>query len=106
MSRGWNPLRKEPTEASATHRVDQIKAQIDLVVKYAKVFSGPDGEAVLADLKKTHFFERSEFHPDPREHARQSGERNVILRINDILKTNVQTLEKELERMEKHVSKV
>lgn len=106
MSGSWNPLRRKPTEASAAETAKQLRDQFDLVVKYNKVFSGPDGEAVLEDLKKAHFFDRSEFHPDAREHARQSGERNVVLRINEILKTNVQTLANELERVEKNVPKV
>jgi len=43
------------------------------------------GVKILEDMKLAHHGYSSEFHTDSREHARQSGERNVVLRIEIIL---------------------
>lgn len=68
---------------------------------YHKVFAGPDGRAVLYDLMRTHGILSSNFDKDPAVLASREGERGVVLRIMQILKTDPKQLE---ERIDEHVS--
>lgn len=70
---------------------------IDQTINYQSVFSGPEGEKVLFDLMRTHHVIGSSFSKDPYETAFKEGERNVILRILTIMKTDVETLKKRIE---------
>lgn len=53
---------------------------------YARTFSGPVPERVLADLAKFCRAGESTFHPDPRVHAVLEGRREVWLRIQKYLR--------------------
>lgn len=48
---------------------------------YVKVFAGPFGDEVLADLAKFCRANDTTFHADPRVHAALEGRREVFLRI-------------------------
>lgn len=68
------------------------------VQAYHKCFSGPDGALVLNDLMRVHSVLNSTFTGNVNETLLKEGERNVVLRILTILKTNPN---KFLERIEK-----
>ena len=69
--------------------------------QYQKVFSGPDGQAVLADMMKAHGMMSP--HPnDPHQMALKEGERLVVLRILTLLKQDPKAV---LERIE-HATKL
>lgn len=69
---------------------------------YQKVFSGPDGRAVLYDLMEYHGILSA--HPkQATEMALKEGERLVVLRILALLKTNPNEL---MERIEEHVQDI
>lgn len=53
---------------------------------YRVTFTGPNAEAVLADLARFCRASESTFHPDPRAHAVAEGRREVWLRIQHHLK--------------------
>jgi hypothetical protein len=57
---------------------------------------GRDAEIVLADLRNLGFAQKSTFHPDPYEHGRRAGRREMWLRI-------VQHLNLDEERVQKLV---
>jgi hypothetical protein len=65
---------------------------------YQKVFSGPDGRAVLYDMMATHGM-LTPHHVDTNKMLLKEGERLVVLRILSILKVDVKQL---LERIEEH----
>jgi hypothetical protein len=48
---------------------------------YQLTFDSPQGKRVLADLVAYCFGRKSEFDPDPRIHAFNSGRRDVLMRI-------------------------
>lgn len=53
---------------------------------YREVFSdSPEVRTVFNDMCEAHNVFNGGFDPDPYEHARQAGERNVVLRILTIL---------------------
>jgi hypothetical protein len=79
----------------------QIKRTRSAVSCYKRVFSTEDGHAVLLDLMKTHKIMESNFHENPRIHALQEGERNVILRILKLLNYDVRKLETRIEEANK-----
>ena len=54
---------------------------------YMDVFTSPQGQVVLQDMAKAHFFDRSTFSSDPLKMALREGERNVVLRIRDLVNT-------------------
>jgi hypothetical protein len=71
---------------------------IDQTIHYQSFFATADGEKVLFDLMRTHHVIGSTFSKgDPYETAFKEGERNVVLRILSILKTDVDALKKRIE---------
>lgn len=66
---------------------------------YHKVFSGPDGMAVLYDLMMAHGILNSTFRGDVNEMLIKEGERNVVLRILIMLKADPKLI---MERIEAH----
>lgn len=54
---------------------------------YQDTFSSPSGQMVLRDLENAHYFHRSTVHEAPQLMAVNEGERNVVLRIHTILRT-------------------
>lgn len=69
------------------------------VQQYQKVFSGPDGRAVLYDLMQSAGMLTIIPDPNPNEALVQQGERNMVLKILLMLKADTQQL---LERIEEH----
>lgn len=66
---------------------------------YQALFSTADGTLVLEDLMQTHHMLSSTYTGDATQILIREGERNVVLRILTILKTNPKQL---LERIEQH----
>lgn len=54
---------------------------------YLDVFTSPSGLIVLKDMAKAHHFESSTFSSEALVMALREGERNVILRIRDLVNT-------------------
>ncbi len=69
---------------------------------YQKVFSGPDGSAVLYDLMNAHGMLTSHS-SETNKMLLKEGERLVVLRILSILKTSPQQL---LERIDENVDEL
>lgn len=75
-----------------------VRKSVQKLNMYQRVFSGPEGQAVLYDMMKTHGMLSP--HPaDPHQMALKEGERLVVLRILTILKTDPKQV---LERIEQH----
>jgi hypothetical protein len=70
---------------------------VNRAISYQAAFSTKDGEKVLFDLMKEHYVLGATFSKDPLEMAFREGERNVVLRILTIMKTNVEELSKKIE---------
>ena len=70
---------------------------VDRALSYQALFSSDDGQKVLWDLMHNHHMIGSTFSKDPYEMALKEGERNVVLRILQILKIDVATLAKRIE---------
>lgn len=84
---------KNPMERWIRHR--------QLVVEYRQVFGTEAGKNVLYDLMKAgHMLGSSFVKGDSHELAFREGERNTVLRILTILKTDPQKLQAEIERGE------
>lgn len=65
----------------------------DRVIAYQAFFNTKDGQAVLEDLNDRFWGNQSEFSEDAREHARRSGERNVVLFIRSMLNVSKKDIE-------------
>lgn len=68
------------------HVVNRAKAENTQA--YIDTFSSPHGKKVLLNLFHVHGMLTSTFSSDPMEMARKEGERNVILRILKVMKTD------------------
>lgn len=68
------------------------KKKLDQVAAYQALFSSEDGKKVLYDLIKTHHIISPTFSKNELEFALKEGERNVVLRILQIIKVNPQKL--------------
>lgn len=79
---------------------DRAKKGVSKIRLYQKVFSGPDGHAVLLDLMSTHYMLRTSYSKDPLEMAANEGERQVVLRILSMMNMDTSQLE---ERIKEHV---
>lgn len=66
---------------------------------YQKVFSGPDGQAVLLDLMAAHGMLQSTYTGDVHQMLIKEGERNAVLRILKLLNTDPKQL---MERIKEH----
>ena len=64
------------------------KKKVALHKDYHEVFKSEKGKRVLHDLMETSHVLSSSFDPNPYEMARMEGERNVVLRILQILKVS------------------
>lgn len=59
---------------------------------YLVVFGSPDGRIVLGDLIADCFGRRSEFDPDERVHAFNSGKRAVLMRIAEFVNLSLEEI--------------
>lgn len=85
----------------AKKKLSQTEKTVNRLYLYQKVFNNPDGQEVIKDLIMTHSLLSSTFRENTNEMLLKEGERNVVLRILSLLKTNpAQFLErlKEYER--------
>ena len=85
----------------AKKKLTQTEKTVNRLYLYQKVFNNPDGQEVIKDLILTHSLLSSTFRENVNEMLLKEGERNVVLRILSLLKTNpAQFLErlKEYER--------
>ena len=64
-----------------------MKELLRLHQSYLRALSGPDGKAVLADLRIRAFADRSSFDPDPARMAFNEGRRSLLLHLLDMLDT-------------------
>ena len=74
---------------------EELKAKrpARLAQAYQSTFRTIHGKKVLFDLMDQHYMMAPCFSTDPLEMARMEGERNVILRILKLLKTDINKLE-------------
>lgn len=78
--------------------LDIQKKQLTRHSAYCNVFKSPDGKKVLYDLFRAHsMLSTTYLKNDPVGMAILEGERNVIIRILSILKTNPKQLQKLIE---------
>jgi hypothetical protein len=75
----------------------RLRKPVDRAISYQSTFATPEGQKVLFDLMKEHHMIGSSFSKDAFEMAFKEGERNVVLRILNILKINVDDLAKRIE---------
>lgn len=75
----------------------RARKPLDRALSYQAIFSTADGQKVLWDLMSNHHVIGSTFSKDTHEMALKEGERNVVLRILQILKIDVQALAKRIE---------
>lgn len=75
----------------------QAEKSLARLAAYRDVFESPQGKIVLNDMFSNHAILSSTFNGDVNQMLLKEGERNVVLRILKILKTDV---EKFKERME------
>lgn len=61
---------------------------VEKLEKYQKVFSSPDGEWVLNDMMAAHGMLSSSFQGRASDTIFKEGERNVVLRILTLLRSN------------------
>lgn len=83
----------------AKSRVKDAQQGVALLKAYRSVFDTPQGRVVLYDLMKNHSVLSSTFRGDVNQMLVKEGERNTILRILTILKTDPKQI---LERIEEH----
>lgn len=76
-----------------------IERSVMKVQRYERVFSGPDGRAVLYDLIQASGMLSSPASLDTNQTMYRLGEQGMVLRILNYLKVNPQQL---LERIEEH----
>ena len=68
------------------------------IMDYKSAFGSKPGERVLLDMMRAHFLLSTSYvKDDPYESARREGERNVVIRILEKLKTDEKRFEKLLE---------
>lgn len=75
----------------------RARKPVDRALYYQTIFSTPEGQKVLWDLMSNHHIIGSTFSSDTHEMALKEGERNVVLRILQILKIDVISLAKKIE---------
>lgn len=71
---------------------------------YRSAFNTPSGRRVLYDLIDAHGVMASNFHENSHVLAAREGERSVVLRILQILKTDPKQMEKTIEEAHEHIS--
>lgn len=72
--------------------------KLALVQDYKDVFTSEIGKKVLNDMMSAHFFIQPTISADPYETAFKEGQRNVILRILQIMKVDVKEMRDRIDR--------
>jgi len=75
----------------------RVRRPVTQAIAYQAFFTSPDGKAILWDLMKNHNVIGSTFSKDTHEMALKEGERNVVLRILQILKIDVEELARRID---------
>lgn len=75
------------------HKV--IEKRIERSASFQRVFTGPDGDKVTAELKKNF---TGAFHPDPYIHAYNAGQRSVLVFIENCIHADINEARKRLEK--------
>lgn len=91
------------TPEQQTERIEKQKRMgkkaVQISVCYRKVFASDEGQIVLRDLMRTHWCLGTSFVPGkPDESALREGERNAVLRILKMLRTDPEELRAKIER--------
>ncbi len=73
------------------------------VIDYVKTFQSDHGKRVLYDLIDAHGIMATNFHENAHVMAAREGERSVVLRILQILKTDQQKMAKLIEDAHEHI---
>jgi hypothetical protein len=92
-------IRKEETKGDKIAR-----RQVARVMDYKRTFNSEQGKRVLYDLFSAHYMLGSSFSKDPHEIAFREGQRQVLLRILTILKTNPEEMERLIKESHDHVT--
>lgn len=74
--------------------------QVDRVIDYKEIFGSVAGKKVLYDMMKAGNMLQSSFDKDPHEMAFNEGQRNMVLRILTLLKTDPMELRKFIQERE------
>jgi len=74
--------------------------QVDRVIDYKEVFGSSAGKSVLYDMMRAGNVLQSSFDKNPQEMAFNEGQRNMVLRILTILKTDPLELRKFIQERE------
>lgn len=83
--------------------MDQNKAakrQVSIITAYKRVFSGPEGDRVLADLMQSCHMLGSSYNGNLNDVVFHEGERNVVLRILKNMNVDVQKLQERIRQNE------
>lgn len=75
----------------------KAKRRIATLANYKQVFGTEIGKRVLWDMMQEHFILGHTFHDNPHEMSFREGQRNVVLRILNLIKLDTKLL---LERLE------
>ena len=81
------------------NRKSGMRKQARIISAYKNIFESQQGKEVLADLMQVHNMLNSTHSPSVHDIYFKEGERNVVLRILSILKTDTKKL---IERIEAH----
>jgi hypothetical protein len=76
----------------------EAEKQLQLILKYQKVFEEGDGKTVLEDLCKRAYVFDTTFSKDPCESAFKEGQRAIILSIFQTLGINFQKFKESIEK--------
>jgi len=72
----------------------------ETILAYKRTFDSSDGKLILNDLFKSCHMTTSTMDSNPHETAFNEGARSVVLRILKTCNTNIDALDKMIERME------
>lgn len=71
----------------------RLKEQLlENVNVYKRVFSGPDGQAVLEDLRKRCFVDRTTYHENAVKMGMNEGRRSIFVHIQNMVDKDIETL--------------
>lgn len=92
----------EPKKKSTARQLADRK--LAKLQDYQKTFNSEHGKRVLYDMLDVHGFMKSNFDENPLVLACREGERAVIVRILQVLKTDIEQIKKIVEKADDHVS--
>lgn len=84
----------------------KARSQAGIVRAYKNVFESPDGRKVIADLMRVHGMMSSSFSGDANQTIFKEGERNVVLRILAVLKTDEALLRERIDSHERDLEQI